>query len=100
MSRVVLLRSNPVRPDPPVEKMADALIEMGMQVSILAWDRSRKENGCETQQFSSGIAQFVRFGIPAEYGARWATIFSLLRFEWNIFHWLVRNRKDCDGRKR
>lgn len=27
--KVVLLRSNPVSPDPPVEKMADALLSQG-----------------------------------------------------------------------
>lgn len=96
MNRVVLIRSNPVQPDPPVEKMADALLEMGMQVDILAWDRSRKNNSCNTEQFASGTAQVTRFGIPAVYGARWASLFSFLRFEWSILVWLVQNRKNYD----
>ena len=97
MKRVVLLRSNPVQPDPPVEKMADALLEMGMQVDILAWDRSRKHSSCSAEQFPSGTAQVTRFGIPAAYGARWATLCSLLRFEWSLWAWLVRNRKCYDA---
>ena len=96
MKRVALLRSNPVQPDPPVEKMADALLEMGMQVDILAWDRSQKNNCCNTEQFPSGTAQVTRFGIPAAYGARWATLFSFLHFEWNLLTWLMRNRKNYD----
>lgn len=96
MKRVVLLRSNPVQPDPPVEKMADALLEMGMQVDILAWDRSRKSSSCDTERFPSGVARVTRFGIPAAYGARWATLISFLRFEWNLLVWLVRNRKHYD----
>lgn len=96
MKRVVLLRSNPVQPDPPVEKMADALLEMGMQVDILAWDRSRRGRSCDTELFPSGVARVTRFGIPAAYGARWATLISLLRFEWNLLVWLVRNRKHYD----
>ena len=96
MKRVVLLRSNPVQPDPPVEKMADTLLEMGMQVGILAWDRSGKNSSCHTEQFSSGSAQILRFGIPAAYGARWASFSSLLRFEWSILLWLVKNRKNYD----
>lgn len=96
MKRVVLLRSNPVQPDPPVEKMADALLEMGMQVDILAWDRSRKNSSCHTEHFPSGKAQVTRFGIPAVYGARWAALFSFLRFEWNLLIWLMRNRKHYD----
>ena len=96
MKRVVLLRSNPVQPDPPVEKMADALLEMGMHVSILAWDRTRKENSCTRERFSSGTSRIVRFGIPAAYGARWGTFFSLLHFEWSLLRWMVQNRKDYD----
>ena len=96
MKRVVLLRSNPVQPDPPVEKMADALLEMGIQVDILAWDRSQKNRSCNIEKFPSGIAKVTRFGIPAAYGARWATLLSFLRYEWSLLAWLVRNRKNYD----
>ena len=34
--RVVLIRSTAVMPDPPVEKMANALINSGHKVTILA----------------------------------------------------------------
>ena len=37
--RIILLRSTAVMPDPPVEKMANALITLGHKVKILAWDR-------------------------------------------------------------
>ena len=84
MKRVVLLRSNPVQPDPPVEKMADALLEMGMQVDVLAWDRSQKSSSCSPEQLPSGTARVTRFGIPAAYGAGWATLAALLRFEWRL----------------
>lgn len=96
MKRVVLLRSNPVQPDPPVEKMADALLEMGMQVDILAWDRSQKNSSCTAEQFPSGTAPVTRFGIPAAYGAQWATLLPFLHFEWSLLVWLVRNRKNYD----
>jgi hypothetical protein len=76
--------------------MADALLEMGMQVDILAWDRSQKNNCCNTEQFPSGTAQVTRFGIPAAYGARWATLFSFLHFEWSLLAWLMRNRRNYD----
>ena len=96
MKRVVLIRSNPVQPDPPVEKMADTLLEMGMKPTILAWDRSRKGRFCGSEHFPSGTAQIVRFGIPASYGARWGAIVSFLRFEWNIFCWLLQNRQNYE----
>ena len=37
---VVICRSNPVAPDPRVEKCAEALVKAGYGVRILAWDRS------------------------------------------------------------
>jgi len=37
---VVITRSNPVAPDPRVEKIARALQGKGYRVSIVAWDRS------------------------------------------------------------
>jgi hypothetical protein len=76
--------------------MADALLEMGMQVDILAWDRSQNNNCCNTEQFPSGTAQVTRFGIPATYGARWATLLSFLHFEWSLLAWLMRNRRNYD----
>ena len=97
MKRVVLLRSNPVQPDPPVEKVADALLENGFQVAVLAWDRTQKNHSHITEQFQNGSAEMVRFGIPAVYGGRWATLTSILRFEWKIFCWLVKNRKNYDA---
>ena len=42
MERVILIRSNPVNPDPPVEKMTKTLLESGYDVTILAWDRDAK----------------------------------------------------------
>ena len=42
MKRVMLIRSNPVNPDPPVEKMADTLLKQGYQVTIVGWDRYGK----------------------------------------------------------
>ena len=39
MKRVIVLRSNPVNPDPPVEKAALALLNAGYHVQILGWDR-------------------------------------------------------------
>lgn len=96
MKRVVLLRSNPVQPDPPVEKMADALLEMGMQATILAWDRSQKKNSYTDEQLPHGSVPVIRFGIPAAYGAKWASLLSFVRFEWKIFAWLVQNRKRYD----
>lgn len=39
-SRVLICRSNPVDPDPRVEKIARALRDSGREVRVLAWDHS------------------------------------------------------------
>ena len=39
MTGVVLIRSNPVRPYPRLEKMANFLARNGYKVTVLAWDR-------------------------------------------------------------
>ena len=62
--RIVLLRSNPVEPDPPVEKVAATLRAEGYEVTILAWDRSASDTA-PTETSSVGV-KTVRFGIPAE----------------------------------
>ena len=41
MKKVVLIRSNPVSPDPPVEKTANTLIKSGYKVTVIGWDRDR-----------------------------------------------------------
>ena len=40
MRRVVLLRSNPVNPDPAVERIASVLADIGWKVTIVGWDRN------------------------------------------------------------
>ena len=39
MTRVLMLLSNPYRPDPRVQREMEALATSGYQVSLLCWDR-------------------------------------------------------------
>ena len=68
MKRVILLRSNPVNPDPPVEKAALALLNDGYHVRIIGWDRDAdyglKEN---LLQLSGYEVEVIRFGIKAQF---------------------------------
>lgn len=96
MKRVILLRSNPVMPDPPVEKVADALLEAGYAVTVVAWDRFSAEDKEVQQQFAHGSAQVVRFGIPAAFGGGLRTLGAMLRFQWKLLAWLRRNRNCFD----
>lgn len=98
MKRVVLLRSTPVQPDPPVEKMANTLLAEGYHVTIVAWDRnSNEECICSQIKFSNGTAEIVRFGIPAQFGGGLKkTLKPLICFQWKLFSWLIHNRKKYD----
>lgn len=87
---MILIRSNPVLPDPPVEKMADALQELGYAVTILAWDRSCN---MDTTEALTACCDVVRMGASASYGGGAKTLGALCRFEWKLWGWLRRNRK-------
>ena len=68
MKRVILLRSNPVNPDPPVEKAALALLNAGYDVKIIGWDRdSDYALKKDIIQLSDYRVEVIRFGIKAQY---------------------------------
>lgn len=96
--RVVMVRSNPVAPDPPVEKIADCLLSQGYEVTILGWDRgstSTEPNGTIT--FEHGNARVVRFGIPAEFSAGIKkNLLPLAKFQLSILKWLKGHRNEYD----
>ena len=92
--RVVLIRSNSVAPDPPVEKVADALLKAGHSVTILAWDRLNEEG--DTIKLKSGNAPIVRFKIPAKFGAGMKSFIPLFKFQSAILKWLKKHRNEYD----
>lgn len=96
--RVVLIRSTAVMPDPPVEKMANALLDNGHKVTILAWDR---ENVYTEKQSRKTLANhetdIIHFGIPAKYSGGIKENFKgLLLFQIRIISWLISHRKEYD----
>ena len=72
--RITLLRSNPVSPDPRVEKEARLLSELA-EVTILAWDRT----GTLPRHEERAYATIERFNGPAPYGSL-AILGQLVRF--------------------
>lgn len=96
--RVVLIRSTAVMPDPPVEKMANALLDNGHKVTILAWDR---ENIYKDKQSRKALANhetdIIHFGIPAKYSGGIKKNFKgLLLFQIRIICWLFSHHKEYD----
>ncbi|HAE52576.1 MAG TPA: glycosyltransferase [Ruminococcus sp.] len=98
MKKVVLIRSNPVSPDPPVEKAANTLIKSGYKVTVIGWDRDRdyySENS--TLELADGCADIVRFGIKASFGAGFrGNLKPLLTFQKRLKEWLGKNSENYD----
>lgn len=95
---VVFLRSNPVNPDPRVEKEANSLIKAGYNVIVVAWDRSEKYKMKEANiDLKNGSAKIYKFGIPATYGGGMkSNLKSLSLFQIRLIQWLFRYRKQYD----
>jgi hypothetical protein len=91
-SRVLICRSNPVAPDPRVEKIARSLASVGYQVSVLGWDRSG-ELPARSQQ--DGVT-LLRLPIVAAFGSGMANLPNLLRWQWGLMRWLIRHREAYD----
>ena len=98
MKRVILIRSNPVNPDPPVEKVALALLNAGYSVSIIGWDRDA-DYAVRSEIFQIGAHQVerIRFGIKAQFGGGMKkNLFPLFLFQKRLFCWLNKNKAAYD----
>lgn len=93
MKKVLLIRSNPITPDPPVEKMANSLLELGYSVTIIGWDRNNNYSiNKDKIDFTNGSATRVLFGIQAAYGAGFkGNLVPLSKFQYYLYKWLKKN---------
>lgn len=94
---IVILRSNPVNPDPRVEKIANSLIKTSSDITILAWDRkaenSKYKDNITELKLKNGFVNIKRFSIRASFGNGLKTLFPLLLFQISLLKWLMKNRK-------
>ena len=95
-TRILICRSNPIDPDPRVEKTATALATDEYQVIILGSDRTGvlPSSGLLGDP-SLGIV-IHRLPIEAEYGHGLANLPNLLRWQWGLIKWLVNHRQAYD----
>lgn len=98
MKRVVLIRSNPVSPDPPVEKVADALVANGYDVKVIGWDRSINiVEKSENISLEHGNVKITRFGIPAMFGGGIKkNLIPLVKFQKRLSDWLESHKDEYD----
>jgi len=90
--RVLICRSNPITPDPRVEKVARTLAGAGFLVTLLGWDRT---GTLPLQSLEEGL-QVYRLPIRAKYGHGLANLPGLLRWQWRLSSWLVHHRSEYD----
>ena len=92
-ARIVICRSNPVAPDPRVEKHVQTLLEAGYRVTVVGWDRSASLAKRETRE---GY-EIHRIPVAANYGAGMGNLFKLLAWQIRLLAWLFTHRRDFDG---
>jgi len=89
VANVIFLRSNPVAPEPRVEKEAKTLFLNGYNVIILAWDRTGSLPEKEIKDF----ALIQRIRIVAPFGEGFRNILNLLRWNFCLLSYLFRHRE-------
>ena len=90
-TRVVILRSNPVAPDPRVEKTARSLLGAGYKVQVVGWDRS-----CRERQIPPPDLDIHRIPQRGDYGRGIRNAVSFLKWSQKLLCWLVQNAKSYD----
>lgn len=77
MARIVMLLSNPYRPDPRVQREAQSLAKAGHMVTLLCWDRQSELPSLEQQE----NFEIIRLQtVKSSYAAGWRQLFYLPRF--------------------
>ncbi len=91
MAKVLMLLTNPFRPDPRVHKEAKALVAAGHSVTILAWDRDRGPSaptnidGIEVRRFGPRSAFSNMLLFVATLPLFWlGCIWTMLREDWDV----------------
>jgi glycosyltransferase involved in cell wall biosynthesis len=92
MMRIVILRSNPVSPDPRVEKTARALANIAQRVVVLGWDRTAEISS--PQALDYGTLELLP--IRAPFGRGVGNLPQLVRWQWGLLRWLIQNRNEFD----
>lgn len=89
---IFFLRSNPISPDPRVEKEAFSLMKAGFSVEALGWDRTGELPERENRE---GII-IHRLPIKAAFGSGMRNLPALLHWQWGLLGRLLAKRKDYE----
>ena len=90
MKKVIMLLSNPFKPDPRVYKEARSLVNNGYDVTVLAWDREGKY---PKKEVIDGI-KIERIRLKSKYGNTLELFFLLPLWQFIAFFKLLNRRYD------
>ena len=90
--KILITRSNPISPDPRVEKVGRALIAAGYSVNVIGWDR---DGSLPQQDILDGIS-IQRLPIRAKYGRGLGNLPQLMKWQWGLWRWLIQHRQEYD----
>jgi len=96
--RIIMMRSNPVDPDPRVEKEINTMLKFGFELKVLAWERNALK-GIEkrkTLSVENGKVPIDLFYRKASFGRGIINGWSLFLFQVFLLKKLVQYRKDYD----
>jgi len=85
---VVFLRSNPVAPDPRVDKEASALEKCGLKTAVIAWDRKNQFPKHER----IGQRNIYRIKVKGEFGKSFRNMGGLIKWNLCLLDNLVKHR--------
>jgi glycosyltransferase involved in cell wall biosynthesis len=88
MAKVLMLLTNPFRPDPRVHREAKALVKAGYGVTIFAWDR---DGGSAEREGVDGIC-IARAGPRAGWGTALSVLPGLILFSFKAVMFGLRSR--------
>lgn len=90
--RIIVLRSNPIDPDPRVEKLAKTLACSDYSVKVIGWDRN-----CELPPITgNGNVRVIRLPIKSVFGKGLGNLPALLRWQYGLFQHLTKYRDTFD----
>lgn len=91
----VILRSNPVDPDPRVEKHSYFLSKHGFNIKVFAWNRDKNHRiRLNIKKIIDTEIELILIGSKAGYGRGIKSLFSFLQFQIAMFLWLVKNNEN------
>lgn len=89
-TRVEVLLAKSYDPDPRVRRTAEALIDAGYDVRVVAWDRS----GRRPREEVDGTIPIRRIHVRSHASRGWSQVFFLLVVAWRLLPVLRRRRPD------